>query len=44
MKTDNENHPAVKLLSDLIRIDTSNPPGNEEAAVQFIEASPVKRA
>jgi acetylornithine deacetylase/succinyl-diaminopimelate desuccinylase-like protein len=37
MKTDNEGHPAVKLLSDLIRIDTSNPPGNEEAAVQFIE-------
>ena len=38
MKTDNETHPAVKLLSDLIRIDTSNPPGNEEAAVQFLEA------
>lgn len=29
---------AVELLSDLIRLDTSNPPGNEEAAVQFIEA------
>jgi acetylornithine deacetylase/succinyl-diaminopimelate desuccinylase-like protein len=29
---------AVGLLSDLIRLDTSNPPGNEEAAVQFIEA------
>jgi acetylornithine deacetylase/succinyl-diaminopimelate desuccinylase-like protein len=38
MRTDNEGHPAVKLLSDLIKIDTSNPPGNEEAAVQFIEA------
>jgi acetylornithine deacetylase/succinyl-diaminopimelate desuccinylase-like protein len=29
---------AVGLLSDLIRLDTSNPPGNEEAAVQFLEA------
>jgi acetylornithine deacetylase/succinyl-diaminopimelate desuccinylase-like protein len=38
MRTDNEGHPAIKLLSDLIKIDTSNPPGNEEAAVQFIEA------
>ncbi len=37
-RTNNEKHPAVKILSDLIRIDTSNPPGNEEAAVQFIEA------
>lgn len=29
---------AVGLLSDLIRLDTSNPPGNEEIAIQFIEA------
>ncbi len=28
----------IDLLRSLIRIDTSNPPGNEEAAVQFIEA------
>jgi acetylornithine deacetylase/succinyl-diaminopimelate desuccinylase-like protein len=42
MSTDNETHPAVKLLSDLIRIDTSNPPGNEEAAVQFLEALLLK--
>ena len=28
----------LDLLRSLIRIDTSNPPGNEEAAVQFIEA------
>jgi acetylornithine deacetylase/succinyl-diaminopimelate desuccinylase-like protein len=27
----------LDLLRSLIRIDTSNPPGNEEAAVQFIE-------
>ncbi len=38
MRIDNEGHAAIKLLSDLIKIDTSNPPGNEEAAVQFIEA------
>ena len=30
--------PVVSLLSELIRLDTSNPPGREEAAVQFIEA------
>ena len=42
MRTDNENHDPVKLLSDLIRIDTSNPPGNEEAAVQFLEALLLK--
>ncbi|OPY68503.1 MAG: putative succinyl-diaminopimelate desuccinylase [Syntrophorhabdus sp. PtaU1.Bin002] len=29
---------AVSLLSDLIRIDTSNPPGNEEEAVLFLES------
>lgn len=28
----------LDLLRSLIQIDTSNPPGNEEAAVQFIEA------
>jgi acetylornithine deacetylase/succinyl-diaminopimelate desuccinylase-like protein len=27
----------VKLLTDFLRIDTSNPPGNEEEAVQFLE-------
>ena len=42
MRTNNENHDPVKLLSDLIRIDTSNPPGNEEAAVQFLEALLLK--
>lgn len=34
---------AVNLLRDLIRIDTSNPPGQEEAAIQFIEAWLGKR-
>ncbi len=33
-----ENERAVELLSELLRIDTSNPPGNEEIAVQFLEA------
>ncbi|HBA55619.1 MAG TPA: peptidase M20, partial [Syntrophorhabdus aromaticivorans] len=28
---------AVSLLSELIRIDTSNPPGNEEEAILFLE-------
>lgn len=28
---------AVKLLGEFIRIDTSNPPGNEEKAIQFLE-------
>ena len=28
----------VELLRDLIRFDTTNPPGNEEACVAFIEA------
>ena len=32
------NEEGLDLLRSLIRIDTSNPPGNEEAAVQFIEA------
>lgn len=27
----------VGLLSDLIRIDTTNPPGNEEAAAQYLQ-------
>jgi acetylornithine deacetylase/succinyl-diaminopimelate desuccinylase-like protein len=35
---DDRTHPVVRVLSELIRIDTSNPPGNEEGAVQFIEA------
>ena len=29
---------AVELLRDLIRFDTTNPPGNEEACVAFVEA------
>ena len=37
------NEEAVNLLRDLIRIDTSNPPGQEEAAIQFIEAWLGKR-
>jgi len=28
----------VELLQDLIRFDTTNPPGNEEACVAFVEA------
>ena len=28
---------AVKLLREFIRIDTTNPPGNEEAAILFLE-------
>jgi acetylornithine deacetylase/succinyl-diaminopimelate desuccinylase-like protein len=28
----------VELLRDLIRFDTTNPPGNEEACVSFVEA------
>ena len=31
------NEEALDLLRSLIQINTSNPPGNEEAAVQFIE-------
>ena len=27
----------VDLLRDLIRFDTTNPPGNEEACVAFVE-------
>ena len=27
----------VELLRDLIRFDTTNPPGNEEACVAFVE-------
>ena len=29
---------SVELLRDLIRFDTTNPPGNEEACVAFVEA------
>lgn len=29
---------AVGLLSEVIRINTTNPPGNEEAAAQFVQA------
>ena len=29
---------AVELLRDLIRFDTTNPPGNEESCVAFVEA------
>jgi acetylornithine deacetylase/succinyl-diaminopimelate desuccinylase-like protein len=36
MTRNNESITAV--LADLIRLDTSNPPGNEEAAVHYIEA------
>ena len=32
----------VRLLGDLIRLDTSNPPGNEEIAVQFLEGKLAK--
>jgi acetylornithine deacetylase/succinyl-diaminopimelate desuccinylase-like protein len=31
----NTDHEAVRLLSEFIRIDTQNPPGNEAAAVEF---------
>jgi acetylornithine deacetylase/succinyl-diaminopimelate desuccinylase-like protein len=37
-RADEANLSPVKLLSELIRLDTSNPPGNEEIAVQFIES------
>ncbi|HOP85640.1 MAG TPA: M20/M25/M40 family metallo-hydrolase [Syntrophorhabdaceae bacterium] len=29
---------AVKILSDFIKINTSNPPGNEEEAVEFLDS------
>ncbi|HPP06090.1 MAG TPA: M20/M25/M40 family metallo-hydrolase, partial [Syntrophorhabdaceae bacterium] len=32
-----ENDSPVKLLSDFIKINTSNPPGNEEEAVEFLD-------
>ncbi len=38
MKNDKPGLSPVTLLSELIRLDTSNPPGNEEIAVQFIES------
>jgi len=33
-----ENDYAVKILSDFIKINTSNPPGNEEEAVEFLDS------
>ncbi len=33
-----QNEEGVNLLRQLIQIDTSNPPGHEEAAIQFLEA------
>jgi acetylornithine deacetylase/succinyl-diaminopimelate desuccinylase-like protein len=38
MATNDKVPPVVTLLSELIRLDTSNPPGNEEGAVQYLEA------
>ena len=38
MKSVDAGRPVVKALSDFIKIDTSNPPGNEENAARFIEA------
>jgi acetylornithine deacetylase/succinyl-diaminopimelate desuccinylase-like protein len=38
MTTDESQLSPIRLLSELIRLDTSNPPGNEEIAVQFIES------
>jgi acetylornithine deacetylase/succinyl-diaminopimelate desuccinylase-like protein len=38
MKSVDAGRPVVETLSDFIKIDTSNPPGNEEKAVRFIEA------
>lgn len=38
-KTDETIEPGVRLLGELIRLDTSNPPGNEEIAVQFLEGT-----
>src|SRR5215218_10513539 len=35
-------HEAVALLQDLIRIDTSNPPGNETAAAELLRAYLVR--
>jgi len=37
MATDKGYLSPVQLLSQLIQLDTTNPPGNEEIAVQFIE-------
>jgi len=33
---------AAQLLAEMIRLDTSNPPGNEEIAVQFLEGELAK--
>ena len=35
-KTHDTNHEAVRLLSDYIKINTTNPPGNERPAVDFL--------
>ena len=34
----NNNNDVVQLVRQFLRIDTSNPPGNEEKAVLFLEA------
>jgi hypothetical protein len=41
-KTSKPQSQAVKLLGEMIRLDTSNPPGNEEVAVQFLEGELAK--
>lgn len=33
-----QTHPTAQLLQDVIRIDTSNPPGNEEALADLLES------
>ena len=33
-----QTHPTAQLLQDVIRIDTSNPPGNEEALAALLES------
>ena len=38
MKSADASRLVVRALSDLIKIDTSNPPGKEDKAVRFIEA------
>ena len=38
----NDEYKIVGKLQDFIRINTTNPPGNEEAAAQFLEALLVK--
>ncbi|MBN1881355.1 MAG: M20/M25/M40 family metallo-hydrolase [Deltaproteobacteria bacterium] len=36
MSTHDSDHEAVRLLSDYIKINTTNPPGNERVAVDFL--------